>query len=80
MGTIVEPTQTLLKSLVAPYLKTQPSGLGFAIGYASPSLLPNFSDLFFDGKIQNQFGSKLDLDEKTPFEIASIGKTFTATL
>ena len=41
MGSIVEPTQALLESLVAPYLETQPSGLGFAIGYASPSF-PNF--------------------------------------
>ncbi len=79
MGTIVEPTQTQLEDLVAPYLTTQNSGLGFAIGYASPSFANN-GGLYFGGNVQNQFGSALTLGASTPFEIASVSKTFTATL
>jgi D-alanyl-D-alanine-carboxypeptidase/D-alanyl-D-alanine-endopeptidase len=79
MGGIVEPTQAQLESLVAPYLSTQPSGLGFAIGYASPNFA-NSGGLYFAGNVQNQFGAALTLDGTTPFEIASVSKTFTATL
>jgi D-alanyl-D-alanine-carboxypeptidase/D-alanyl-D-alanine-endopeptidase len=77
--TIVEPTKDQLQSLVETYLKTQPTGLGFAIGYASPQFSNN-GGLFFAGNVQNQFGNELTLDANTPFEIASISKTFTATL
>lgn len=79
MATIVEPTQDQLEALVEPYLTTQSSGLGFAIGYASPSFT-NSGSLYFAGQVQNQFGSALTLDGETPFEIASVSKTFTATL
>src|ERR1700736_1226065 len=78
MSKLIERTRAQHKELVAPYLKTQPSGLGFAIGYASTDL-PH-GDLFFAGNIKNQFDSKLALDGNTPFEIASVTKTFTATL
>jgi hypothetical protein len=40
MTTIIKPTKADLDKLVAPYLKTQPSGLAFAIGYASPQFSP----------------------------------------
>jgi len=76
MAPIVEPNRAQLNDLVASYLKTQPIGLGIAIGYASPS----FAGLYFAGNIQNQFGSRLKLNDETPFEIASITKTFTSTL
>ncbi|SFK74081.1 serine hydrolase domain-containing protein [Methylocapsa palsarum] len=77
MGNIVEPTQAYLNSLVAPYLKAQPSGLGFAIGYASPSFQGVYTS---PNPVHNQFGAPLTLSATTPFEIASISKTFTATL
>jgi serine-type D-Ala-D-Ala carboxypeptidase/endopeptidase len=77
--TIVEPTQAQVAALVAPYLKTQASGLGFAIGCASPGFAQSGS-LYFAGNVTNQFGQSLDLGATTPFEIASISKTFTATL
>ncbi len=82
MGNIVEPTKVQLDDLVAPYLTTQPSGLGFAIGYASPSFAPPYGSLYFKGNYQNQFPNNVPLavSETTPFEIASISKTFTATL
>jgi D-alanyl-D-alanine-carboxypeptidase/D-alanyl-D-alanine-endopeptidase len=76
MARIVRPKETDLRDLVAPYLKAQPTGLGLAIGYASP----RFSGLYFAGNVQNQLGSDLLLGKDTPFEIASITKTFTSTL
>jgi D-alanyl-D-alanine-carboxypeptidase/D-alanyl-D-alanine-endopeptidase len=79
MTTIIEPTTDQLAALVEPYLTTQPSGLGFAIGYASPGFV-NSGGLYFAGNVTNQFGTALTLGPTTPFEIASISKTFTATL
>jgi serine-type D-Ala-D-Ala carboxypeptidase/endopeptidase len=79
MGDICEPTDDLLAEMVAPYLKAQPRGLGFAIGYASPSFA-NYGRVLTFGNVQNQFGLDLGLNPETPFEIASITKTFTATL
>ena len=79
MATTVAPTQAHLAKLVAPYLATAPSGVGFAIGYASPNL-PGNGGLYFAGNVRNQFGTALPLDESTPFAIAGITKTFTATL
>lgn len=73
----VEPTQEYLDSLVAPYLKAQPSGLGFAIGYASETFQGVYTS---PNPVQNQFGAPLTLSATTPFEIASVSKTFTATL
>jgi len=79
MGDICEPTDDLLAEMVAPYLKAQPRGLGFAIGYASPSFA-NYGRVRVFGNVQNQFGSDLCLSCETPFAIGSITKTFTATL
>jgi serine-type D-Ala-D-Ala carboxypeptidase/endopeptidase len=79
MTTIVPPTESQLDSLVEPYLARQQLGLGFAIGYASPYFKP-YGNLYFRGNVQNQFGARLGLDGNTLFEIASISKTFTATL
>jgi serine-type D-Ala-D-Ala carboxypeptidase/endopeptidase len=79
MGIIIEPTQVQLHDLVAPYLRTQPLGLGFAIGYASPAFA-NFGRVCIAGNVQNQLRSALSLSATTPFEIASISKTFTSTL
>jgi serine-type D-Ala-D-Ala carboxypeptidase/endopeptidase len=79
MAGIVRPSRGQIARLVQPYLKAQPSGLGFAIGYASPQFA-DYRDIQFFGNVKNQFGRQLTLGRKTPFEIASISKTFTATL
>ena len=79
MTTIVRPTKADLDKLVAPYLKTQPSGLAFAIGYASPQFSPP-GFLYFGGNATNQFGQALAVDGDTPFQLASVSKTFTAML
>jgi hypothetical protein len=52
MGAIVEPTDGLLEEMVAPYLRAQPSGLGFAIGYASPAFA-NYGRVRVFGNVQN---------------------------
>ena len=80
MAAIVEPTTDQLEELVAPYLAIQPEGLCFAIGYASPSFQSQPGRLFFAGKIKNQVERHFVLDGDTPFELASVSKTFTATL
>ena len=79
LSSIVQQTESQLDSLVEPYLVRQQLGLGFAIGYASPQFTPP-GQLYFRGNIQNQFGGRLRLDGDALFEIASISKTFTATL
>jgi D-alanyl-D-alanine-carboxypeptidase/D-alanyl-D-alanine-endopeptidase len=79
MATTVAPTQAQLAKLVAPYLAAASPGVGFAIGYASPAL-PGNGGLYLAGNVRNQFGAALPLDATTPFEIAGISKTFTATL
>ena len=79
MTHITAPTPVQLSKLVAPYLATAPSGLGLVIGYASPSL-PENGGLFFAGRPRNQFDVEIPLDATTPFAIAGITKTFTATL
>src|SRR5262249_5819506 len=81
-GTImamIAPTRGQIAELVQPYLEAQPSGLGFAIGYASPDFA-NHGGMEFFGNVKNQFGKQLTLGRATPFEIASISKTFTAML
>jgi D-alanyl-D-alanine-carboxypeptidase/D-alanyl-D-alanine-endopeptidase len=79
MAGIVEPTDDLLEEMVAPYLRAQPSGLGFAIGYASPTFA-NCGRVRVFGNVQNQFDAGSPLSCQTPFAIASVTKTFTATL
>ncbi|MGV2978640.1 serine hydrolase domain-containing protein [Camelimonas sp. ID_303_24] len=73
---IVAPTQDQLTGLVQSYLTSQPTGLGFVIGYAAEG----FSNIFFAGNLANQAGQSLALNGGTPFELASVSKTFTATL
>ncbi|WP_029004234.1 serine hydrolase domain-containing protein [Azorhizobium doebereinerae] len=77
MTTIVEPTEAQLKALVEPYLDGVPDGvsLGFAIGIASPT----FSTIYTFGGLRMQDGTALAFDADTPFVIASVTKTFTAT-
>jgi D-alanyl-D-alanine-carboxypeptidase/D-alanyl-D-alanine-endopeptidase len=79
MGSIITPTQAQLDHLVKPYLTTQPQGLAFAIGYASPGVSPQ-GNLYQAGNVANQFGQSLTLSNSTPFLLASVSKTFTATL
>jgi serine-type D-Ala-D-Ala carboxypeptidase/endopeptidase len=76
MSKIVKPTKDYLDSLVDPFLKNQPNGLAFVIGYVGPG----FQDIFYKGNLKNQFGKTVALNDDTYFELASISKTFTATL
>jgi Beta-lactamase len=80
MTTIIMPTPDQLCALVKPYLDKQPSGLAFAIGYASPQFSSPYGFFYFKGNVSSQFGQTLTLDKNTPFQLASVSKTFTATL
>jgi serine-type D-Ala-D-Ala carboxypeptidase/endopeptidase len=75
MSTIVPPTQKYLDSLVDPLLKNT-SGLAFVIGYVGPT----FQNIYLKGSLANQFGQSVPLGKNTHFELASVSKTFTATL
>jgi serine-type D-Ala-D-Ala carboxypeptidase/endopeptidase len=78
MPPIIEPTEQQLENIVQPYLDKAPTGggLGIVIGYASP----NFSNIYPGGSLLNQVQQPLTLTNDTPFELASVSKTFTATL
>jgi serine-type D-Ala-D-Ala carboxypeptidase/endopeptidase len=76
MSKIVPPTKKYLDSLVDPFLTNQPEGLAFVIGYVGPT----FHDIYFKGNLANQFGKTISLGKDTYFELASVSKTFTATL
>src|ERR1700747_1946585 len=75
MSTIVPPTQKYLDSLVDRLLKNT-SGLAFVIGYVGPT----FQNIYLKGSLANQFGQSVPLGKNTHFELASVSKTFTATL
>ena len=75
MSKIVPPTKKYLDSLVDPLLQNT-SGLAFVIGYVGPT----FQDIYFKGNLANQFGKSVPLGKETHFELASVSKTFTATL
>jgi len=73
---IIEPTSAQLDAFAAPFLSQQPDGSGFAIGYIGPG----FQNIHLAGNLLNQNGFPLPFSNDTPFEIASVSKTFTATL
>jgi D-alanyl-D-alanine-carboxypeptidase/D-alanyl-D-alanine-endopeptidase len=79
MASIIMPTEAQLSALVQPYLNVQGQGLAFAIGYASPDFSP-IGNIYHQGAVANQFGQPLTLSNDTPFLLASVSKTFTATL
>jgi D-alanyl-D-alanine-carboxypeptidase/D-alanyl-D-alanine-endopeptidase len=75
----IEPTQEHIHKLVLRYIRNQGSGLGFAIGCASPHISTQ-GKIFYEGSITNQYQVPIPLCGDSYFEIASITKTFTATL
>ena len=79
MTNIVPPTQSQLDAWSSPIW------YGSNPGWASPlAMRARIStppgNLYFRGSLQNQFGARLGLDVDSLFEIASVTKTFTATL
>lgn len=79
MATITAPTTQQLDDLVQSYLDTQGTGLAFAIGYASPQIDGN-GGIHLAGNLVDQYQRALLLGDDSLFEIASVSKTFTATL
>lgn len=74
MQVIIEPSEQQLKTIVDPYLNKAPKGaLGIVIGYAGPG----FSNIYPGGNLLNQAQQPLALTNDTPFELASVSKTFT---
>lgn len=79
MVTISAPTTQQLDDLVSSYLSTQDTGLAFVIGYASPQISDN-GGIYLNGNLIDQYERVMSLGNDTLFEIASVSKTFTATL
>lgn len=79
MISIVQPSEDDLAALVKPYLALQAenTSLAFVIGIASPD--PDVSAIYTFGGVQRQDNGPLALTEDTPFVLASVSKTFTAT-
>jgi serine-type D-Ala-D-Ala carboxypeptidase/endopeptidase len=76
---VTQPTQAQLQNLVEPYLNAQPSGLAFAIGYATGTL--DFAPaVYLFGSVYDQYSNNLNLSNTTLFELGSLSKTFTTTL
>ncbi|MBW8875314.1 MAG: beta-lactamase family protein [Acidobacteria bacterium] len=75
MSPVVQPTQQQLQDLATPYLQTS-APIAIVIGYASPS----FQGLHFQGNLVDQQRNSMTLGGLTPFELASVTKTFTAAL
>lgn len=76
---VTQPTTTQLNNLVAPYLNAQPTGLAFAIGYATGTgAFPATG--YLAGSVYDQYGNNLNLSNNTLFELGSLSKTFTSTL
>lgn len=72
------PDQSAVQALLAPYVSASPD-IGFAIGIVSTSNSPE-ATILYAGKLVNDHGQPLDLGGDTYFELASVSKTFCATL
>lgn len=78
MSNIIEPTEAQLECLVAKNIPAIGDGIpiGVAIGYVGPT----FAQIYLQGSLLNQSGQPLSFDANTTFEIASVTKSFNATL
>jgi CubicO group peptidase (beta-lactamase class C family) len=74
-GSVVEPTTDQIKTTVQGY--APPAGVGAAVGVASPSF---GAKIVCIGSLDDQSGNSMAFTTDTPFEIASITKTFTASI
>ncbi|MGC2657043.1 MAG: serine hydrolase domain-containing protein [Bryobacteraceae bacterium] len=62
---------------MSQYVRAPFVPIGASVGITSPGFGSQF---FFEGNIVDSGGNSLTLDVSTPFELASISKTFTTTL
>jgi serine-type D-Ala-D-Ala carboxypeptidase/endopeptidase len=67
----------LVESIVQSYLPTVSPYIGAAVGYASPAFGAHVVCI---GSLVDQLGNPMAFTTDTPFEIASVTKTFTATI
>lgn len=78
--TVAFPTQQQVEDIVNEYLDGAP-GVGVAVGVAAPDASPSTSALYYvGGGMATPGGHPVPLGASTPFWIASVTKTFTATL
>ena len=72
---IVQPTPEQIERIVRINLPTASPFIGAAVGIASPSFGTQIQCI---GSLLDQTGNKMSFTTDTPFEIASVTKTFTA--
>lgn len=84
MTSVIEPTQCQLQKLVSDHLPEAAKGSGIPVGVAIGYVGPGFQNIFYSGQVSyNSNDSDYEyppLDGNTRFAIASLTKTFTATL
>src|ERR1700722_5246419 len=76
-SSIAFPQPEAIGATIQRYIPVAPANLGVAVGMASPSLGSRINCI---GSLLDQQGSPLQFTTDTPFEIASITKTFVATV
>lgn len=75
---IVQPTQEQVAAIVHPLIRDYPQ-VGVAVGVTSPDF-DQQGTIYYQGALLNRAHVPIPLDADTPFELASVSKTFTATL
>jgi CubicO group peptidase (beta-lactamase class C family) len=76
-NSISEPTMAQIQSIVEAHLPTVSPYIGAAIGLASPAFGAHIVCI---GSLVNQLGNPMAFTTDTPFEIASVTKTATASV
>jgi beta-lactamase class C len=76
----VQPVQSLIDRYYSETLDTRGANVGVVVGIVTPDDVARNGKLLFAGQqtLTNPDGRRLELNERTPFEIASISKVFTS--
>jgi CubicO group peptidase (beta-lactamase class C family) len=70
----------VVQEIVQPQLDQHSEKLGVAVGIVQPFKGAITSNIFFFGRLKDQAGHSLALNNETEFEIGSVSKTLTATV
>jgi len=76
----IQSVQELIDTYCQSSLKDHGANVGVVAGIVTPDNVARGGQIIFAGRetLTNPYGKRLDLDERTPFEIGSISKVFTS--
>lgn len=76
----IQPVQSLIDRYYSETLSNQRANVGVVVGIVTPEDVARNGKFLFAGQqtLTNPDGRRLQLNERTPFEIASISKVFTS--